>query len=218
METIAILDFETTGEAASQGGRATEIAIALVRGGQVVDSYQSLMNAGALITPFAEELTGITNEMISKAPPAARVMREAMAFVGSSPLGAHNAAFDSKFWSAECLRAGGPSGHAGQFICTMLLARRVYPNAPDHKLSTLARRLGIAPNGRAHRAMVDAQMTAALLVKIQQSIAGSLRLASAPHAFLERAQRIPKGDVQAKLPSLAREMRIPAASPGQIFF
>lgn len=207
METIAVLDFETTGEPASQGGRATEIAIALVRGGQIVDRFQSLMNAGAFITPFAEELTGITNEMIRKAPSARSVMQEAVKFVRGSSLAAHNAAFDSKFWESESRLATGDA--SGTFICTLLLARRIYPGAPDHKLSTLARHLRIQANGRAHRAMVDAEMAAGLLSKLQESISGKLRLAVVPHAFLARAQRIPKNDIVAKLPQLAAEMRLP---------
>ena len=221
METIAILDFETTGDSVDQGGRATEIAIALVRGGKVVDRYQSLMNAGTLITPFAQDLTGITNEMIAFAPPARKVMLDAIKFVGQSALGAHNASFDSKFWDAECARADRAYARQGPFLCTMLLARRVYPNAPNHKLSTLAKHLRIAPNGRAHRAMVDAEMTAALLARIQESIMGKFQLTSAPHALLERAQRIPKDDMLKKMlllttaMSLSREPLAPSLNPSR---
>ncbi len=46
METVAVLDFETTGLSPNYGDRATEIAITLVRGGQVIDRFQSLTHAG----------------------------------------------------------------------------------------------------------------------------------------------------------------------------
>ena len=36
METIAVIDFETTGISPAQGARATEIAAVLVQGGQIV--------------------------------------------------------------------------------------------------------------------------------------------------------------------------------------
>src|SRR5690606_35810328 len=74
MDTIAVIDFETTGISPEHGARATEIAAVLVRDGVVVDRYQSLMNAGAWVPPFIEALTGISNEMVRAAPPAARVM------------------------------------------------------------------------------------------------------------------------------------------------
>jgi DNA polymerase-3 subunit epsilon len=70
METVAVLDFETTGLSPNYGDRTTEIAITLVRDGLVVDSFQSLMNAGRRIPADVTALTGITNAMIAAAPPA----------------------------------------------------------------------------------------------------------------------------------------------------
>ena len=67
---IAVIDFETTGSSPGQGARATEVAIVIVEHGAVVDSYQSLMNAGVWVPPFITQLTGITNAMVAEAPPA----------------------------------------------------------------------------------------------------------------------------------------------------
>ena len=66
------------------------------------------MQTGAWVSPFITQLTGITNEMLRTAPPAAEVMREAARFVGDAPMVAHNASFDSKFWQAELALAGRP--------------------------------------------------------------------------------------------------------------
>ena len=49
MNTIAVIDFETTGISPNMGDRATEVAIVLLEDGQVVDRFQSLMNAGVLM-------------------------------------------------------------------------------------------------------------------------------------------------------------------------
>jgi DNA polymerase-3 subunit epsilon len=49
----------------------------LLENGQVVDRYQSLMNAGVRVNSFITQLTGITNEMVQAAPAAEQVMREA---------------------------------------------------------------------------------------------------------------------------------------------
>ena len=94
LEAVAVIDFETTGLSPAQGDRATEIAVVILHDGQVVDRYQSLMNAGVRIPSYIQELTGISDAMIRSAPPVAEVMREVSAFVGDTPLVAHNASFD----------------------------------------------------------------------------------------------------------------------------
>ena len=64
-ETVAVLDFETTGLSPNCGDRATEIAITLVRDGQVIDRYQSLMNAGRRIPSEVTYITGINSGMLA---------------------------------------------------------------------------------------------------------------------------------------------------------
>lgn len=49
MQTIAVIDFETTGMSPAQGARATEVAAVLVQEGQIVGRFQSLMNSGAWV-------------------------------------------------------------------------------------------------------------------------------------------------------------------------
>ena len=186
---IAVIDFETTGLSPTMGDRATEVAIVLLRSGQVVGRFQSLMNAGVRIPPFIESFTGITNAMVAAAPPAAQVMAEAARFVGGAPLVAHNAGFDRRFWQAELARLGpdAPAAH-NPFACTMLLARRLYPQAPSHKLGAMAALHGLAPTGRAHRALADAEMAAALLARIQADLCQRFGLPHAGHALLMQAQ------------------------------
>ena len=169
MDTIAVIDFETTGMAPDGGARAIEIAAVLLRDGRVVDRYQSLMNPGAWVPPFIEQFTGITNRMVRAAPPAAKVMREAAEFVGEHPLAAHNASFDRRFWDAELARIDRRRVQA--FACTMLLARRIYPQAPNHRLGTLVEFTRLPVAGRYHRALADAEMTAGLLAKLEAELA-----------------------------------------------
>jgi DNA polymerase-3 subunit epsilon len=186
IETVAVLDFETTGLSPNYGDRATEIAITLVRGDQIIDRYQSLMNAGRRIPSEVTQITGITNTMIAAAPAAAKVMREACQFVGNTPIVAHNASFDKKFWQAELAYLSLPC--LSRFACTMLLSRRIYPTALNHKLSTLVRLLGLPQAGRAHRAMVDAEMTSHLWLRIQQDVSKTYGIASVNHELLAQAQ------------------------------
>ncbi|MCL4773122.1 MAG: 3'-5' exonuclease [Burkholderiaceae bacterium] len=186
METVAVIDFETTGMSPDVGARATEIAAVLLRNGRVVGRYQSLMNAGARVPPFIEQLTGISNAMVRAAPPAAKVMREVADFVGAHPLVAHNASFDCRFWDAELGRIG--KARVQAFACTMLLARRIYPEAPNHKLGTLAEFAGLPVAGRHHRALADAEMAASLLLKLGQELERRFGLGPITHELLREIQ------------------------------
>lgn len=196
MQTIAVIDFETTGLAPGGGGRATEIAAVLVRGGEIVGSYQSLMNSGAWVPPFIEQLTGISNEMLAQAPDAAQVMREVAEFTRGCPLVAHNASFDRGFWRHELELAGCLPDPAHEFACTVLLARRLYPQAPNCRLGTLAAYHRLPDMGRAHRALADAQTTAHLLLHIQADLAERFSLELGPldvdHSLLAKLQRSAK--------------------------
>ncbi|WP_295391618.1 3'-5' exonuclease [uncultured Thiodictyon sp.] len=189
METIAVIDFETTGLSPDCGDRATEIAAVLVRDGQIVGQYQSLMNAGISIPAFITGFTGITNAMIRKAPPAGQVMAEVADFVGDYPLVAHNASFDSKFWDAELARVGRTRQQG--FICSMLVARRVLPQAPNHKLGTLVEFAKLPVTGKYHRAQADAEMTAHLALHLEQELMRRFGLAAVSCQLLAKIQRTP---------------------------
>jgi DNA polymerase-3 subunit epsilon len=184
MQTLAVIDFETTGSSPAQGARATEIAAVLVQGGRIVGRFQSLMNSGAWVPPFIQQLTGISNEMLADAPPADLVMRQVMDFTAGCPLVAHNAPFDRGFWRAEADRAGCTPDPAHSFACTVRLSRRLYPQAPNHRLGTLAAWLNLPDNGRAHRALADATTTAQLLLRLQGDLEQRLQGAAVPHALL----------------------------------
>jgi len=194
MEPVVVIDFETTGLSPAYGERATEIAAVVLCDGRIVARYQSLMNAGRSIPPEIEAYTGITNAMISSAPPAARVMAEVADFVGDFPLIAHNAAFDQRFWDAELARIGRPSTQA--FACSMLVARRVLPEAPNHRLRTLITHTGLPETGRYHRALADAEMTAHLTLHLERSLRQRYRLRTVTHALLQRIQHAPRGGLE----------------------
>lgn len=190
MTTVAVIDFETTGLSPTMGDRATEIAIVMMEGERVVDRFQSLMNAGVHISAFIEAYTGITNEMIAAAPTAAVVMADANRFVGGRPMVAHNAAFDRRFWVAELQRLGERGEQP--FACTLLLSRRLYPHAPSFRLGSLATFHALPSAGRAHRALADAEMAAALLDRIRHDLRSRFGLAEARHELLVKLQGCPR--------------------------
>ncbi len=196
MSIHAVMDFETTGLSPAQGARPTEIAIVIIDGDKIVDRFQSLMNPGVSIPSDIQALTRITNEMVRKAPKVEAVMREAVEFVGCRPMVAHNAAFDSKFWEAESSRIGG-GRRKQQFACSMLLARRLFPEAPNHKLGTLVHTLRLPPTGRYHRAMADAEATAYLLLHIRHELQRRFSLSAVSHELLIAIQTASRSQLEA---------------------
>jgi len=193
LEVVAVIDFETTGLSPAQGDRATEIAAVLVEDGKVVDRYQSLMNAGVRIPPFIEGLTGISNAMIREAPPAGAVMNEVSIFVGEYPLVAHNASFDCKFWDAELERIN--QQRRQEFACSLLLARRLMPHAPSHKLGALVEFANLPVSGRAHRALADAEMAASLMTHLADELRTKHRIHQVTHELLRKIQGVPKAKI-----------------------
>ncbi len=187
MTTYAILDFETTGMSPDYGACPTEIAVVLVREGLIVDRYQSLMNGNTWIPPFIQSLTGITNAMVRKAPPMGQVMNDAIEFAADYPLVAHNASFDRKFWDDALEQQG--KERQQEFLCSMLMARRVFPQAPNHKLGTLVNYLRLPMTGQFHRALADAEATAHLFIKMQQVIQDKLKLREVHYRHLLAVQR-----------------------------
>lgn len=206
MEVVAVIDFETTGLSPSQGDRATEIAAVILKNGNVVDRYQSLMNAGVRVPPFIEALTGISNAMIRTAPPAAQVMQEVSDFVGDYPLVAHNASFDCKFWDAELARI--QRRRQQEFVCSLLLSRRLLPLAPSHKLGVLVEYMKLPVAGRYHRALADAEMAASLLVMLMKELRDRHKVNDISFELLRRIQCTPKN----KLEQCLEHQRSQAAS------
>ena len=193
MEPIAVIDFETTGMSPGHSCRATEIAAVIVEDGRIVARYQNLMNSGAYVPPFIESLTGISNAMLRKAPPAAQVMAEVAEFVGRTPLVAHNASFDQKFWDAELGLI--QRQRVQDFACSMLLARRLLPQAPNHKLGTLNSWAQLPHTGQAHRAMADAEMAANLMLFMVAQLRERHGIRDISHGLLCRLQKVPAAKI-----------------------
>ena len=80
---------------------------------------------------------------------------------------------------------------ASDFACTLLLSRRLYPEAPNHRLGTLAAFHGITATGRAHRALADAEVTAELWLRITHDVRRRYA-ASTPFGLLCALQRTPR--------------------------
>ncbi|MTI15184.1 3'-5' exonuclease [Sansalvadorimonas verongulae] len=191
--TVVVLDFETSGLSPNLGDRAIEVGAVLLENGSITDRYQSLINPGFRVDSFIERLTGISNTMLRSAPSATGVFKELARFIGNHNLVAHNASFDKKFMDAEMALAR--QSYQGTFACSMLIARRIYQNAPDHKLGTLVRYKKLPLAGEFHRALADAEMTANLWIKILDDLQADHQLDNLTFPFMKKLGRMPKASI-----------------------
>jgi DNA polymerase-3 subunit epsilon len=192
-DSLVVLDFETTGLSPNLGDRTIEIGAVRLEKGQVTDKFQSLMNPGMRISSFIESFTGISNDMLEDAPSCKEVMHEFRGFLRESDLVAHNASFDRRFLDSEMnlIRRT----YRGEFICSMLTARRVYQDAPNHRLGTLVAYKNIANEGVYHRALADAEMTADLWLGMLAEIAESYGFEGITVELMKKLSRTPKNKV-----------------------
>ncbi|MDD2338671.1 MAG: 3'-5' exonuclease, partial [Geobacteraceae bacterium] len=160
--TVIVLDFETTGLSPDCGDRAIEVGAVLIRDNRIIDRFESLMNPGMRISGFIEEYTGISNRMLATAPLIADVMQRFYSFIARHHLVAHNASFDRRFLDIEMQRINRQRNQ--EFACSMLISRRIYPEAPGHSLEKLVRYKQLKTDGVYHRALADAEMTGHLWI------------------------------------------------------
>lgn len=161
---VVVLDFETTGLSCERH-RVIEIGAAIVNWqGEIVDTFQSLCLPPLLkkLPKFISKFTGITDSMLVGQPSTASAMESLYLFIGSRPIIAHNATFDSKFLIAEMKRIN--KVILNQFLCTLMLSRRLLLTAGSYKLSSLKNfiKFKCADSHKDHRALDDVLVTVAL--------------------------------------------------------
>jgi DNA polymerase-3 subunit epsilon len=203
-DTTIVLDFETTGLSPDHGDRAIEIGAVKLVDGKVVETFQKLMYPGKRIDSFIESFTGITNSMLKSAPPREEVMCEFSDFINGYNLVAHNASFDSKFLDSELSRCN--KGRRGEFACSMLIARRIYQDAPNHKLGTLVEYKNLPNDGTFHRALADSQMTAHLWLEMISDIKSKHTFGNLTFSVMQQISQINKNSASAFLTREARRI------------
>lgn len=195
--TCVVIDFETTGLSPVYGDRTIEVGAVLIEDNRIVDRYQSLMNPEMRVSGFIENYTGITNRMLSTAPPIKTIMTELSEFIADHPLVAHNASFDSRFLDSEFRKID--KKRTQQFACSMLISRRIYPDAPSHSLETLVRYKRLKTDGIHHRALADAEMTSHLWVEMVRDLKETFAVRQVSFDLMHKLATVPKKKVKEML-------------------
>ena len=166
--TFCVLDLETTGGSPADW-EITEIGAVKYRAGELLGTFQTLVDPGAPIPPSIVLLTGITHAMVVDAPEIETALPSFLEFIGDSVIIGHNVRFDLSFLNAAAIRLG-YGKLANKSADTAALARRlIRQEVRNLRLGTLAAHFR-SPTKPNHRALEDARATAHVF-----------------HALLERA-------------------------------
>jgi DNA polymerase III subunit epsilon len=153
----AAIDVETRGFDTLRD-RIVEVAIVQTDGFRIESRWSSLVRPGIPIPMLAQALHGIGDADVADAPELWELLPTIEDLVEGRTIVAHHATFDRNFlWTPR-----------RPWICTLELARRAYPSAPNHRLGTLVDYLGFRSrlsSDRMHRALVDAEAAAYLLME-----------------------------------------------------
>ena len=209
--SVVVLDFETTGMSPEYGDRPIEVGAVRIEQDRIVDRFQGLMNPGFTVSWFIESLTGISNALVAAAPPCEVVMTRFAEWIGDTPLVAHNAGFDRRFLDAELALIG--RSRENPMTCTMLAARRLFPEANNHKLATLVRHCGIFTDGTFHLALADAEMTGHLWIALTDRLQDRYGLSEVPFSLMQELTRIARAKTDRYLRTFAEQQRAASRTP-----
>jgi DNA polymerase III epsilon subunit family exonuclease len=165
---FVVVDVEATG-AKTPPNRLIELGAYKIRSGRIVDKFLSLVNPEIPIPRFVAALTGISNDMVKRAPVFAEVAPRWLDFVSDSVLIAHNAPFDTSFLNHEISRVYPGHRMVNPHLCTVRLSRRVLPELLNHRLDTIASHFSIPIVSR-HRAGSDALATAEIFLLLLEKL------------------------------------------------
>ncbi len=158
LKSYIAFDLETTGLDPTKND-IIEIGALKVRDGKVQERFMEFACPRERISPTIENLTGISNEMVSNARCSQDVVRDFLDFCEDDILVGHNVIFDYSFVKMAATAQGMSFEKSG--IDTLKIARKVHKDLPSKSLESLCEHYGIE-NKSAHRAYCDALATAKL--------------------------------------------------------
>ena len=173
----------------------TEVGAVLVGGGELHETFDSLVRVERPLSRGIQRFTGITQGMVDAAPPPDEVLPELAELLEGRVLVAHNARFDRGVLEQAFERVG-LHWPEPPVLCTVQLARRFAPLARRRTLAPLADSLGIEVR-EVHRALPDALTCARVFCALFPRLcanAASIREAVDLLRSRRRARKTEQGD------------------------
>ena len=159
---FVVFDIESTG-LDKKKCKIIEIGAVKVENGKITDRWSTFVNPGVKIPEKITDLTSITDSMVKDAQAFEDQIDGFLKFCDGCVMVAHNANFDMDFIKEEAKNCG--RSFDLPYLDTMVLARCMYKELPNHRLDTLCKHLGVI-NAHHHRAVDDAKATAQAFVKM----------------------------------------------------
>ena len=156
------IDFET---ANSSSASACAVGLVKVRGGKVVDSFETLIQPPETIGywhPGNIGVHGIHPEDVVGAPTLVEALQLMIDFIDGDVLIAHNAMFDMGVLraSAEHVGFGLPEL---QYACSLNISRKAYKGLDSYRLPSVAYRVGFEEFNH-HNALEDSLACAHIII------------------------------------------------------
>jgi len=150
---FVITDIETTGSIRGKD-RIIEIAAIKVRNGEILSTFESMVNPDITISRQISRLTKISNSTVKDAPYIEEVLPQYVDFVGNGIFVAHNSLFDFPFINSEIRRLQIDELKYQADICTYRIAKKLLPHVRARGISGLSSYFDYHMENR-HRAMPD---------------------------------------------------------------
>lgn len=170
--TFVAFDLETTG-LTPVVDRIVEIGAVRFRAGDVLDTFQELVDPEIPISPAATATNGITDDMVKGQPTIEQVLPRFIDFLGEDIPIAHHAPFDVGFLSYDISRLNLTLADR-PVLDTCTIPKRLFPHAHGYSLEHLIAFLNI-PVGTLHRALADAEACMALFNRCVAEMGGPQR-------------------------------------------
>lgn len=172
-EEYVVVDIETTGLNAYEN-HIIEISALKYRNQKMIDRFVTFVNPNVMISSFITNLTGITDEMVEKAPYIEEVIDLFHRFVKDEIIVGYNVGFDIGFLDHN-LRTSTDEYLTNAYVDVLRIARRTLPYLSHHRQTDIAQYYGISIQG-AHRAEKDCLICEACYEHLQKDIQKKMTL------------------------------------------
>ena len=169
--TYVVFDLETTGFNAGGADSIIEIGAVKIKDGEIIDTFDELINPGRKLPPKITELTNITDDMLVGKMNEEEGVKKFIDWIGGNlPMVAHNAKFDTSF-----IKMAYQKYNLGEFlnpiIDTLELSRALDSGEARHSLSAITKRYNVTFDEEGHhRANYDAEGTALAFYKMLKKL------------------------------------------------
>ena len=174
MKRVICFDIETTGFEYLRGDRVIEIGAVEILDGQITDNnfHEYINPEGKIIPPDTYMVHKISNAFLEDKPKMSEIAPKFLAFIGDSPIVAHNGFdFDFPFVNHELAKLGLPQIPRSQQMDSIVIARNRVFGPKSYSLDALAKWYGISLTARAdaHGALIDSEILAKVYMELENT-------------------------------------------------